>query len=97
MLQHLVYSMNYDIACICETWFNDTVMNSGLLPGYSVFRCVRLEGNGGGVLVAVKENIQEKNVEWVVVQLRTECNKPTLLYTLYRPPNSSPDIIQQLN
>ena len=91
--------------CTCETWLNDTVLNNELLPGYSVFRRDRIERNGhGGVLVAVRENthtthrkdLERNDVECLVVELRTECNKPTLLYTFYRPANCSPDVLHQL-
>ena len=71
------------------------------LPGY----CNRLARNGGGVLVANRENVhatrqedlEMNNVECVAVELKMEYNKSTLLYTFYRPPNSNPDIVQHLN
>jgi ribosomal protein L44E len=56
-LQHLVYSATCDIVCICETWLNATVLSSELLPGYSIFRRDRVRKIGGGVLMAVKNNI----------------------------------------
>ena len=70
-----------------------------------MFRRDRIERNGDGVVVAVRENIhtthrkdlERNDVECVVVELRTECNKPTLLFTFYRPPNCSPDVLHQLN
>ena len=57
LLQHLVYSATYDIVCICETWLNAIVLSSELLPGFSIFRRDRVGKIGGGVLVAVKNNI----------------------------------------
>ncbi|CAB4008436.1 Hypothetical predicted protein, partial [Paramuricea clavata] len=104
-LLHLVYSGTYDFICICETWLNETVLSSELLPGYSIFRRDRVGKIGGGVLVAVKSNIhatrrmdlERENVELVVVEFATESNKTALLYTFYRPPNSCPDVIQYLN
>ena len=36
-------------------------------------------------------------MELVVVEFTTQCNKTTILYTFYRPPNSCPDVIQHLN
>ena len=36
LLQDLVYSGDYDIICICETWLNNTVFSSELLTGYSL-------------------------------------------------------------
>ena len=35
-LQDLVYTGIYDLVCICETWLNDTVLGSELLPGYLI-------------------------------------------------------------
>ena len=105
LLQHLVYSATYDIVCICETWLNATVLSSELLPGYSIFRRDRVGKIGGGVLVAVKNNIhatrrldlEKQNTEFVVVELGLQNCKSTLLYTFYRPPDSCPDAIQPLN
>ncbi|CAB4040713.1 Hypothetical predicted protein [Paramuricea clavata] len=102
VFQQLVYSGDYDVVCVCETWLNDSVLDSELLAGYSIFRRDRLGRTGGGVLVAVKDTIRTKekkrnNVEFVVVELFQENMKSILLYTFYRPPNSSLDSIQQLN
>ena len=60
---------------------------------------------GGGVLVAVKENIhanrrhdlEKENTDLVVVELALKNCNSTLLYTIYRPPDSSPDAVQHLN
>ena len=105
LLQHLVYSANYDIVCICETWLTKSVLDSELLPGYSIFRRDRVRKTGGGVLVAVRQNIhatrklhlENENAEFVVIELAVKKNKPTLLYTFYRPPDSIPDAVQKLN
>ena len=105
LLQNLVYSAKYDIVCICETWLNNTVLNSELLPGYSIFRRDRVGKIGGGVLVAVKLNIhatrrldlENKDTEFVVIELPVENSKSALLYSFYRPPDSVPDAVEQLN
>jgi hypothetical protein len=54
LFQQLVYSGDYDIVSVCETWLNDSVLDSELLKGYSIFRKDRVERNSGGVLVAVR-------------------------------------------
>ncbi len=42
-----------------ETWLNNSILNSEILPNYeSIFHCDRLGRIGGGVLVAVKTGIQ---------------------------------------
>jgi exonuclease III len=58
ILQELVYSNDYDIICLCETWLNDSVLNNELLPGYSIHRRDRQAQIGGGVLVAVRTNMK---------------------------------------
>jgi hypothetical protein len=105
LLQHLVYSATYDVVCICETWLNESVLSSELLPGYSIFRRDRVGKIGGGVLVAVKLNLhatrrldlENENIELVVIELAIENSKTALLYTFYRPPDSGPDVFQHLN
>ena len=105
LLQHLVYSATYDIVCICETWLNASVLSNELLPGYSIFRRDRVRKIGGGVLVAVKNNLhatrrfdlEKEDTELVVVELAFHNCKSTLLYTFYRPHDSCGDAIQHLN
>ena len=105
LLKHLVYSATYDVVCICETWLNESILSSELLPGYSIFRRDRVGKIGGGVLVAVKLNLhatrrldlENENIELVVIELAIENSKTALLYTFYRPPDSGPDVFQHLN
>lgn len=93
-----------DLVCICETWLNDTVLSSELLPGYSIFRRDRACKTGGGVPIAVKSDLQsirhndlERNAtEMVVVEIFT-CSKSLLLYTFYRPPGSNNVDLNHLN
>ena len=62
---------------ICETWFNESVIDSEIIPGYSIF-CRDREDLGEGVIVAVKGNIQtsrpldleREDTELVVVEER---------------------------
>ena len=106
LLQQLTYSGNYDVVCVCETWLNNSILSSEILPNYgSVFRCDRVGRIGGGVLVAVKTGIQvtrrhdlePENSEIVVIEMLKSNSKPVVLYTFYRPPNSTPDVLQSLN
>ena len=104
VFQQLVYSGDYDVVCVCETWLNDLVLDNELLAGYSIFRRDRLGRTGGGLLIAVKDTIRTKrrydlernNAEFVVGEFSKRiCNQS--YFTLSRPPNSSLDSIQQLN
>ncbi len=70
----------------------------------SIFRCDRTGRIGGGG-VAVKTGIQvtrrhdlePENIEIVVIELIKSNSKPVVLYTFYRPHNSTPDVLQSLN
>ena len=51
--QSFVYSSQFNIFCICETWLSDFVYDHEILPcNYSIYRKDRMS-RGGGVLVAV--------------------------------------------
>ena len=103
ILQELIYSGDFDVVGICETWLNESVIDSEIIPGYSIFRRDR-EDLGGGVIVAVKGNIQasrrldleREDVELVAVELKRCHEKSVLLYCFYHP-NTSPDPIFKLN
>ena len=59
LFQDLVYSGNYDVVCVCETWLNNSVLSSEILPNYgTVYRRDRSGRAGGGVLVVVNSGIQ---------------------------------------
>ena len=107
MLHQLVHGAFYDVVCICETWLNESILSSELLPGYSVFRRDRIGKVGGGVFIAVKNGIQAtrrldlepESSELVATELIAS-NKNRFLFTFYRPPNSTPDlsdVLQELN
>jgi exonuclease III len=97
--QDLDYNENSDVICMNETWLNSTVSDQEILhPGFSIFRKVRKERSGGGVLIAVKtdsfktikefspdgEDLQE--LEIVSTEFRTVTNKKILYCCCYLPP-----------
>jgi hypothetical protein len=99
LLQELVHGGEYEVVCICETWLNNTILDTELLPGFNIFLRDRTGRIGGGVLIAIKENLhatrhcdlERDGTELAVVQLSKANNEPVILYVFYRPPNSSPD------
>ena len=104
LLQQLIYSGNYDV--VCETWLNNLVQSSEILPNYgSIFRRDRIGRIGGGVLVAVKADIQitrrhdlePDKTEVIVIEIMKSNNKPVILYTFYCPPDSKPEVLHQIN
>ncbi|CAB4011989.1 Hypothetical predicted protein [Paramuricea clavata] len=98
LFQDLVYSGNYDVVCVCETWLNNSVLSSEIIPNYgTVFRRDRTGRIGGGVLVAIKSGIQvtrrhdleTDNTELIVTELFKPNSKPSLNNSLQRNQESS--------
>ena len=69
LLQEIVYSGGYDVVCTCETWFISTILDGELLLGYFILRLDREGKKGGGVLVAVKDNIRTMILNGVILKL----------------------------
>ena len=92
------------VESICETWFNDTLLSSEILTGYSIQRKDRSGKTGGGVLIAVRHDIQSNcrsdlesdQIELVAVELFKDGCKPLILYTFYHP-DPGPDDLTLLN
>lgn len=91
-----VYTSNFDIICITETWLQDTVLSSAVqLRNYNLYRKDR-GTRGGGVAIYVKNafrsalinsiNAGEAEQLWVRVLVR---NKVLVFGVLYRPPTFS--------
>ena len=94
-LQSLVYSRSLACLCLTETWLSDLVCNGEILPtGYNIYRCDR-GSRGGGVLIAVSEEIPSKQLvvnescEVVVVELSV--SPCVIVCCVYVPPNSTTD------
>ncbi|EDO32284.1 predicted protein [Nematostella vectensis] len=57
-LQDIVYSADYDLVAISETWLNSSILDTEILPhGYDIFRKDRETCEGGGVLLAARSSI----------------------------------------
>jgi hypothetical protein len=93
ILQELVYSRDYVVVSICETWLNDSVMSAEILTGYNIYRKDRLGRTGWGVLIAVtsgirsshRKDLERDNIEFAVVELVKDSTKSVILYTVYLP------------
>ena len=91
--QSVIYSKDLDVICITETWLNDTISSTEILPTlYTIYRNDRIN-QGGGVLIAVKESILSQicftsdTIEMIAVNMNIS---PKLtLACLYIPPNCS--------
>ena len=61
---HHVLSRNYDVVCVTESWLNESVTdamidNSG---NFNIYRCDRINHQGGGVLALVSKNYSSYQV-----------------------------------
>ena len=100
----LVFCCSYNVVAICETWLNDTVLSSELLSGCNIYCKDRSGRIGGGVITAVKHDIQsnrrfdlEKDqIEMVALELLKDSYKPVILYIFYHP-HPDPDDLNLLN
>ena len=96
--QKLVYDNAYDVIGVTETWLTDYITDSEILDtGYMIFRCDRIEQMGGGVLIAVKNDLNccrrsdlETDLEMVCIELNLLGSSKILLSTVYRPPDTTP-------
>ena len=96
---------NFSLVSLTETWLNASIIDQDLkLNNFQVpFRRDRVGDSHGGILVYVKDGIPCKrrtdleliNIEcvWVEVNVR---NKRVLVGTFYRPPNSLPLVLSDI-
>jgi hypothetical protein len=105
VIQAWVESIDPAVIFVCETWLNDSISDSEILPdSYTVFRhdrmCTGSTGprRGGGVLLAVRPTLQpvrmttlERDAEIVWVSIVCGTRK-ILLGSAYRAPNCENDV-----
>ena len=88
---------NPDLLVVSETWLNETVPSAVLVPrtAYSVLRCDRTSGRGGGVALFVHSNLSILRTEELPLSFGCEILCADLLYNallsfrlivVYRPP-----------
>ena len=98
-LVSLVNSQDFDIVCITESWvsekFNNDLLIEYDIEGYKKFLYQRDTRQGGGVILYVREDLtirnvhnikEDRNVESVWLDLKTERNIWVRLGLFYRSP-----------
>ena len=80
---------------VSETWLTSSIWDNEILPhGFTIYRNDR-KTRGGGVSIAVKNNIPSElltippNIE--AIAIRMHLVHPIVICCLYIPPNSSMD------
>jgi len=99
--QAMIYSHNYDIVAITETWLFNSIFDNKILPtNYRIYRNDR-SSRGGGVLLAVQDTIISKtlsspaNIEMLTIE--AEISQTIIfLCVVYLPPNPTLSQIQSL-
>jgi hypothetical protein len=97
---------DFDIVAITETWLKAEIGNCELLPGqnFTIHRKNRADRIGGGVLLAVRNNIfnlrrkdlESDSTEMLACEIRPKSIKKLLVLVFYRPPNTNLNYIKQL-
>ena len=88
-----MYSSDFKIFCICESWLLDSVYDQEILPSnYIIYRKDR-PSRGGGVLVAVNNVFESMCLpspsDLETVTIKIGCSLDLILCTSYVPPNPS--------
>ena len=104
LFQNLVYSEQFDIVCVCETWLHEGVLDNEILQNYTIYRNDRLNNRGGGVLVAIKSDLRSirrnhlegTNCEQVMVEVFPLGRPKLFIGVFYRPPNDNIDSLLEL-
>ena len=102
-IANLIVSTKPDIVVGTETWLDNTISNAEFFPAeYSIYRKDR-NRNGGGVLIAVKNDIQcaelpelDVNGELIWIRITTQCGRHVLVCAFYRPDVSDEVGLQML-
>ena len=98
--QSFVYSSALDLIALTETWLKSYIYNNELIPtNYAIYRNDRTS-RGGGVMLAIKNNISSSlvhsptHLELLTVTLNY--TKVITICLLYIPPNPDPKYISDL-
>lgn len=99
-----VKSSNPHVILVTETWLKPDIGNSECIPdNYTAYRKDRLGRTGGGVLIAVRNDIITTHLEYldvdaelIWISLQMVNSKPIHICCFYRPPNQGITPIQRL-
>ena len=106
LLKAFFINCKFDIFSLSETWLNGNIEdNEILIDGFKICRLDRQLKPGGGVLFYIRDGLNFKEISefknngtealWIEVNLPH--TKPLLIGTVYRPPNSDAEYLNQLD
>jgi exonuclease III len=97
--RHLLYSQDFDILSLSETWLNSSNSNASIrIPGYNLYRLDRLTKGGGGVCVYARNglkvtphkdlsSISPDNFHQLWIQCQQRKLRSLVIGVVYRPPD----------
>ena len=97
-------AIDIDLLAITETWLKPDNLDSEILSSndFNIYRRDRTNRTGGGVLLAVRENILstrrrdlESKAEILVCEIHPESRKKIAVIVFYRPPDSDLNYIKE--
>ena len=102
--QTSIYAENVDLLIVTETWLTSAILDHKILPScYDMHHRDRSDRRGGGVLLAVKNDINavrridlESNCELVVVEVCPDRGNKFILCGFYRPPSTKSEYLLEL-
>ena len=102
-LRSVISQIKPDVVIGCESWLDNSIINSEVFPeGYNAYRKDR-NINGGGVFILIKDHYNSKLMSlpefecellWITVKVK---NSVIRIGSFYRPPNTSSDVINELD
>ena len=103
LFQSYIYSSDFDVICLTETWLSESVFDQEILPtNYNIYRKDR-PSRGGGVLIAIKSTIPASvvcsdpfNNAIEILTVRLNLSKPVTLSCVYVPPSPSDSYMYDL-
>ena len=93
--QGLIYSSNFNIVGVTETWLTTDITNKEILPkGFNIYRKDR-QSRGGGILLAISNTFSSTSLdvpsEIEAVSIRVSLTSPIVFCVIYIAPQSSSD------
>jgi hypothetical protein len=102
---HLINSTGAKVIIGTESWLTDDISNSEIFPdSFRVYRKDRPNRHGGGVFIAIDKaissqavSVPESNLESVWCSISCPKSKQIFVCAFYRPPNTNPNPILELD
>ena len=103
-LAQLNSDYNHDIIMATETWLNDSIKSSELLlEKYNTYRRDRFDKIRGGVLIAIKKELDSevchssKSTESLYCKINVCSNRTVIVGSVYRPPKSDSQNMNEIS